>query len=87
MRLKEIENVQDLKKALLEIYDDKLNTRKNERTIALALALILSELCPLDRSIKHVRQRAEQTNDKEQKKKDYSDKKEFELVIHETDQK
>lgn len=50
--MEHIKNVQELKQELLRIA--KTDEERNTRLMALALAYLLSELCPHDRSTQHV---------------------------------
>ena len=56
MRKDNIKNVQELKQELLRISET--DEQRNTRLFALALTYLLSELCPPDRSTKHVIQHA-----------------------------
>ena len=56
MKNENIKNVQELKQELLRISET--DEERNTRLFALALTYLLSELCPHDRSTKHVIQNA-----------------------------
>jgi hypothetical protein len=58
-----IKNVQELKQELLRISE--LDENRNTRLMALALVFLLSELCPTDRTTKHVVKRAWENQDAE----------------------
>lgn len=54
--IEKIKNIQELKQELLRI--SQTDECRNTRIMALALAYILNELCPSNRSTKHVTNRA-----------------------------
>jgi hypothetical protein len=51
-----IKNIQELKQELLRI--SKCSEERDNRLMALALAYLLSEICPTDRTTNHVVKRA-----------------------------
>lgn len=56
MEREKIRNVQELKQELLRIA--KTDDIQNTRLFALALVYLLSEMCPPDRTTKHVVERS-----------------------------
>jgi hypothetical protein len=64
MPYEKIKNVQELKQELLRI--SQTDECRNTRLMALALVYLLSEMCPTNRSSKHVIERAWENQDGKQ---------------------
>jgi hypothetical protein len=59
--VEKIKDIQELKQELLRI--SQTDEERNTRLMALALTYLLSELCPTDRTTKHVDKRAWENQD------------------------